>query len=128
MKEKIRVLVIDDEPSMGQALKLILDDNGYETVVALTGRNGLEATRQQKFDITITDLHLPDMSGLEVLRNICKINPDSLGILITAHGTTEVKAEVIKCGGVGVLLKPFPPAEILGLITDALNKRDNVNH
>lgn len=121
VEEKKRVLVIDDEPSVAEALRLILNDHGYETVVAHTGREGLESAEGQRFDITITDLHLPDMSGLDVLSAVCQRNPKSLVIVITAHGSPEVTLEARRCGAVDVLTKPFLPSDILRLITTALS-------
>ena len=120
VEEKIKVLVIDDEPSVAEALRLILNDHGYETAVARTGRDGLELAGRQQFDITITDLRLPDMSGLDILSAICQKNPMSLVVIITAHSTPEMIVEARSCGAVDVLPKPFLPSDILGLITAAL--------
>lgn len=128
MDEEVRVLVIDDEPSVADALKIILEDNGYTVAVAGTGRDGLEQASRQRFDVTITDLRLPDMSGLEVLRGICKQNPESLVILITAHGTSEVIAEARSCGAFDVLPKPFLPSEILNLVKTALKNQVTISN
>jgi two-component system response regulator PilR (NtrC family) len=124
MEERIGVLVIDDEPSVGDALKLILDDHGYRAVVARNGRDGLEQARKRQFDVTITDLRLPDMSGLDVLNAILKQDSDNLVIVITAYGTSEVIFELMSCGAVDVLPKPFFPSDILKIINTALKNRE----
>lgn len=116
MKERIGVLVIDDEPSVADALKLILDDNGYRAVVACSGRDGLEQARKRQFDVTITDLRLPDMSGLDVLNAILKQDSNSLVIIITAYGTSEAIKELMSRGALAVLPKPFFPSDILKII------------
>jgi DNA-binding NtrC family response regulator len=120
MEEKIGVLVIDDEPSVADALKLILDDNGYRVCVARNGRDGLALARQLRFEVTITDLRLPDMSGLDVLNAILKYDSNSLVIIITAYGTLEAVEQLMSCGAVAVLPKPFFPADILKMIDVAL--------
>lgn len=116
MEEKVWVLVIDDEPSVADALKLILDDNGYGVAVARCGRDGLALARKRRFDITITDLRLPDMSGQDVLNAILKQDSNSLVIIITAYGTSEAIKELMSRGALAVLPKPFFPSDILKII------------
>jgi DNA-binding NtrC family response regulator len=123
MGEKIGVLVIDDEPSVADALRLILDDNGYTAVVACNGHDGLEEARKRRFDVTITDLRLPDMSGLDVLSAIRQADSNSLVIIITAYGTSEAIVELMSHGAVDVLPKPFFPSDILKVIEAALKNR-----
>lgn len=123
MKEKARILVVDDEPSVADALRLILEDQGYSVVVATTGREGIEQARASSFNLVITDLRLPDMTGLDVLKILCEQDPRCPAILISAHATPEVCAQALAGGAVGVLPKPFAPSEILRLITKALAAR-----
>ena len=113
------ILVIDDEPSVADALRLILEDQGYRVTVARTGRAGLEAARQKRFRLVITDLRLPDISGREVVEEVCRVWPGSVIIMITSYCTTEVCAAVHKCGAAAVLMKPFAPAEIIKIAAAA---------
>lgn len=122
-ENRVEVLVIDDEPSVGDALKMILEDHGFGVVVAVTGREGIEQARQRLFDLTITDLRLPDMSGLDVLRAICDEEAHPLCVLITSHGSPEIFAEARACGAYEVLSKPFLPSDIVQLINAALAER-----
>ena len=120
---KARILIIDDEPSVAEALTLILRDQGYETVLARCGRDGIEQADSLRFDITVTDLRLPDITGLEVLNALRAKDADNRVIVITAHGTPEMICELKACGAIEVLKKPFLPSEILALIESALKDR-----
>ena len=118
--ERVRVLVIDDEPSVADALRVILEDEGFSVAIAANGRDGIAEARRAPFCVTVTDLRLPDMDGLEV---IGAFREDGLGgafILITSYGTPEIFARADELGAAGVIAKPFLPSEILQLITSAL--------
>lgn len=123
MEEKIRVLVIDDEPTVADALQVILSDRGYEVVVTLNGRDGLKQVDNQMFHLAITDLRLPDMSGFDVLDCIRKKKPGTPVIVITAYSTPEVIDRLMSNGAMDVLPKPFVPADVLNLIYVALSKK-----
>jgi DNA-binding NtrC family response regulator len=122
MSEKVGILIIDDEISVADALEIILADNGYDVAVALTGRDGLEKINARHFDVMITDLCLPDMSGLDLLNHVREKCLCCLVILITANCTPEVIAESKGLGAYEVLLKPFFPADVLSLIACGLNR------
>src|SRR5689334_13019660 len=126
----MEVLIIDDEPSITDALQIILSDNGHAVAIAATGRDGLNQASRKRFDVTITDLRLPDMSGLDLLSLLRSQEPSCSIIVITAHGTPENAAESLKRGAYHFLRKPFQPADILVLI-DAVSKmrgRPAANH
>lgn len=120
MGEKFTILVIDDEPIVGDALMTVLSDNGYDVAVARTGREGLDKTSEQQFDVTITDLRLSDMMGIDVLRHIREKDPCSLVIIITAYSTPEIISESKRLGAIDVLAKPFSPSDVLGLLNKML--------
>jgi DNA-binding NtrC family response regulator len=115
-KGKLSILIVDDEPSVGDALKLVLESEGYEVVLATNGRDGLDHARQRRFGFTIVDLFLTDISGFHVITGIRDLHPDIPIVLMTAHGSPSVFEEAMKLGAVGTLAKPFSPAEILKLI------------
>jgi DNA-binding NtrC family response regulator len=125
--EKKLILIIDDEPSIADALKIILEDKGYDVLVMMTGHRGIEQTSACQVDLTITDLQLPDMSGLDVLSAIRERDPESPVIIITAHGSREVDAEAARRGAFAVLPKPFLPAEVLDQVKAALMNRRTSN-
>src|ERR1700754_1298341 len=116
MREINTILIVDDEPIVGDALKTILSDSGYKVDVVRTGRAGLNRARKQRFDFAITDLRLPDMSGLQVLAGIREIDPGTAVIVITSYSTPEIVTESKRLGAREVLAKPFSPADILRLL------------
>ena len=120
--EKIQVLIIEDDPNVADALKIIMEDGGYEAVVATNARQGLEQACLRRFDLTITDVQLPDMCGLDVLTTLRKKDAESPVIIITSHSTTEVVTEAMARGAFQVLPKPFLPSEILDLARRATTK------
>src|SRR5215213_6080710 len=115
------ILVIEDEPSIGDALRLILECNNYVVAVALTGHDGIERACGRNFELVITDLHLPDMDGFEIIDALRRHDPHRLFILITSHGTPETFAEARRRGAAGTLSKPFSPSEIVRLVETTLD-------
>jgi two-component system NtrC family response regulator len=115
-KSKLRVLIVDDEPSVGDALKLVLESNGYEVVLVTNGLDGIDHARRQRFEFSVVDLFLTDISGFQVITDIRNLQPQIPIVLITAHGSPQVFAEAKKLGAIGALAKPFAPAELLELI------------
>ena len=118
--QNISILVIDDGPAVGDALKLVLEARGYEVVLVDKGREGIRQARQRRFTIIIVDFSLPDISGLEVFKAIREQGGEAPVIMITAEGKPEVFTGAAKLGAVGVLSKPFSPPDIFQLITKAL--------
>jgi len=119
--EKICILVVDDEPCVGDALRLVLESSGYEVVLVTNGVDGIEQARQRRFGFGVIDLRLTDISGFEVITGILDSQPQTPLLLMTAHGTAQVFAEAKKLGAIGALSKPFHPSEILKLIASHLN-------
>ena len=117
---RVSILIVDDEPSVGDALKLLLEANDYEVVLVTTGRAGLEESRNRRFHFAILDLFLTDAYGLHLIKDIQHHQPSIRTLLITGHGCPEIFAEAKRLGAIGALSKPFQPGEILGLITEAL--------
>lgn len=120
--ERGRVLIIDDEPSVADALRVILEDEGFAVAVAANGRDGIAEARRAPFGVTVTDLRLPDMDGLEVMSAFREGGLGGAFILITSYGTPETFARADELGAAGVIAKPFLPSEILQLITSALGR------
>ena len=116
LEQKISILVVDDEPSVGDALKLVLESNGYEVVLVTKGQDGIDQASQRSFEFGIVDLFLTDTTGFQVITDLRKIQPHIPILLITAHGSPQIFAEAKRLGAIGALSKPFPPAEILKLI------------
>jgi two-component system, NtrC family, response regulator PilR len=102
-----RILVVDDEPSMRQMLAIVLKREGYDVSLAENGRSAVAALERGPYDLLISDIKMPDMSGVEVLRAAKQVDPDILGIMITAFASTETAVEAMRLGACDYLTKPF---------------------
>jgi Response regulator containing CheY-like receiver, AAA-type ATPase, and DNA-binding domains len=119
-EEKISILVVDDEPVVGDALKLVLESSGYEVVLVEKGREGITQAGNRRFRLAIIDLFLSDISGLRAIKTIREQQPEILIIMITGRGNPQAFSVARRLGVVGILAKPFRPADILQLITTNL--------
>lgn len=119
--EKTRILIVDDEPSVGDALRLVLESSGYEVVLVTKGLDGIDQARSKPFGFSVVDLYLTDISGFQVISNLRNLQPQIPILLITAHGSPQVFDEAKRLGAVGALAKPFHPAELLKLIDSHLH-------
>ena len=102
-----RILVVDDERSMRELLAIVLRREGYEVLLAENGRAAIAALEREPVDLLISDIKMPDMSGVDVLRAAKKIDQDILGIMITAFASTETAVEAMRLGACDYLSKPF---------------------
>ena len=118
---KARILVVDRERSSIDELKTILSNNGYEVVSAMTGREGIEQASRDVFDVIISDLLLPDMSGLDLLSRIKQSEPDVKVYLMGTHITPAVILESVNRGAYDLLYKPFVASSIIHMIEHSLN-------
>ncbi|MBU0509990.1 response regulator, partial [bacterium] len=117
---KLRVLVVDDEQFMVHTLAKILELLGYEVLCAFGGREAYRVCLEQAVDLVITDLHMPDMSGLELLTSLKSHNPSLPVILITGYGVDKVRESAGKWRADGFLGKPFTVNELKELIEQTL--------
>jgi two-component system response regulator PilR (NtrC family) len=93
-----RVLVVDDERSMRELLSIVLRRDGYDVMVAEDGAGALEILGRQRVDILITDIRMPNMNGVELLREAKRIAPDIISIVMTAFASTETAVEALRLG------------------------------
>jgi DNA-binding NtrC family response regulator len=118
-----RVLVIDDDASVGQCVQCILQIAGYKAVVASTGAGGMEKFRCDDFDLVITDLKLPDTSGLDVLSQIRQSDKEIPVILMTSYSSMESAIEALRKGAVDYIIKPFLNDDFIFAVNRAMNER-----
>src|SRR5262245_49837719 len=102
-----RILVVDDERSMRELLAIVLRREGYEVLLAENGRTAVRMLEREPVDLLISDIKMPDLSGVDVLRAAKKIDQDILGIMITAFASTETAVEAMRLGACDYLSKPF---------------------
>jgi two-component system response regulator PilR (NtrC family) len=102
-----RILVVDDERSMRELLAIVLRREGYEVLLAENGRTAIGLLEREPVDLLISDIKMPDMSGVDVLRAAKRVDPDILGIMITAFASTDTAVEAMRLGACDYLSKPF---------------------
>ncbi len=118
-----RILIVDDEAPQMKALCETLRDHDYETVGFTTGRAALVALRETKFDLLLTDLMMPAMDGIALLRAAREADPDLVGILMTGAGSIATAVEAMQEGALDYILKPFELRVILPVLSRALAMR-----
>ena len=118
-----RILVVDDELSMRDFLSIMLKKEGHEVVAAENGGSALKVIQSEIFDLLITDIKMPGMDGMEVLKTAKEVSPETVVIMITAFATTGTAVEAMKLGAYDYITKPFKVDEIRLVIQKALEKR-----
>lgn len=119
-----RVLVIDDEAIVRVSCQRVLEPEGFIVDVTSRGDEALQMMERQSYDVVLTDLKMPDMDGLEVLREIKKKWPDIQVIVITGYGTISTAVQAVKLGAYDVIEKPFSPETILNVVKKALEEAE----
>ncbi len=114
-----RVLVVDDEVNLRKVLAAMLRKEGYEVAVAADGEQALADLEKNGADVVVTDLVMPKVGGMELLKNVNASQPDVPVIIITAHGTVDSAVEAIKLGAFDYITKPFEQAEIQAVVAKA---------
>jgi two-component system, NtrC family, response regulator PilR len=102
-----RILVVDDERSMRELLAIVLRREGYEVMLAESGKAAVDLLEREQIDLLISDIKMPDLSGVDVLRAAKRIDQDILGIMITAFASTDTAVEAMRLGACDYLSKPF---------------------
>jgi nitrogen regulation protein NR(I) len=121
MPEKKQVLVVDDEPNQRKVLSALL--SGYDVMTAEDGEQGLQILKENHIDLVITDLKMPKVDGMTLLREALREDPDLPIVMITAHGTVETAVEALKIGAFDYLTKPFDKDDVRQIVAKALKTR-----
>jgi len=116
------ILVMEDDLSVAKGLEMVLSEGGFDVNLAGTGELALEAFRQKRFDLLVADLRLPDIDGMEVIKQVKAAKPETEVIVITGYGTTATAVEAMKLGVHDFLPKPFTEDQIKSAIDEALQK------
>ena len=122
MKVPSQLLVIDDDPSNREAMSLLLASAGYQVQSASSGEEALELLQKNSFEVIITDLFLPGISGIDILKKVKEDAPSSSVILITGKASAETAVEAMKSGAFDYLLKPLHFERLKVVIAKALEK------
>jgi PAS domain S-box-containing protein len=118
-----RLLIVDDETGLAAALREILSAHGYETEVFASGKEALEALKERDFDLLLTDLMMPEIDGIALLRAALAIDPRLVGIIMTGQGTVQTAVDAMKVGAFDYILKPFKSNALLPVISRAMDVR-----
>ncbi len=127
MMKKIKLLVIDDEDIVLNSTKRILKDYAYDIDMAHSGEEGLEKAEAKAYDIVVTDLMMPGIGGMEVLRNLRDTQPGVTVIVFTGYATVETVREALKIGAFDYIPKPFSPDEFRSVIDNAVKARESAS-
>ncbi|WP_456384485.1 sigma-54-dependent transcriptional regulator [Desulfolithobacter sp.] len=119
------ILIVDDERSMREFLGILLKKEGYNTTTAADGKTALELARKQNFDLVVSDIRMPQMSGLELLAALKEEKNDLPVIMITAFASPDDAVTAMKNGAFDYITKPFNVGEIQKVIKAALNRKGN---
>ena len=120
---KARILLVEDSPSLASVYENYLAADGYSCVTVDSGGDALVHLKTQAPDIVLLDLHLPDMSGMEILRHIHDSDMDTAVIIITAHGSIDVAVEAMNYGAIDFIAKPFDATRLRVTVGNVLEKR-----
>ncbi|MBI2877786.1 MAG: sigma-54-dependent Fis family transcriptional regulator, partial [Candidatus Tectomicrobia bacterium] len=118
-----RILVVDDDQANRDVLTEILVEEGYEVVEAEDGLQAMERLKEDLFQLVLTDLRMPQASGIEVLKRMKELDPDAIGIVFTGFGSIESAVEAMKVGAYDYIAKPFNLEEIKIVVRRALDYR-----
>jgi two-component system response regulator PilR (NtrC family) len=118
-----KILIVDDEQSMRDFLAIMLKKEGHDVVTAENGAGALKAIEAEIFDLVITDIKMPGIDGIGVLKTIKELSADTVVLMITAFATAETAVEAMKLGAYDYITKPFKIDEIKLVIQKALEKR-----
>src|SRR6187549_273010 len=124
LPERKQILVVDDEPNLRRVLSAQLERDGYDVRTAEDGEQALVVLKEHHLDLIITDLRMPKLDGMELLRRAVAIDDELPVVMITAHGTVDNAVEALKTGAFDYLTKPFDQAEVRAIVRKALRTRD----
>jgi signal transduction histidine kinase len=117
------ILVVDDEPDVLELCLRVLNQAGYHTQGADTGREAISYSRVRKYNLLLTDINMPDITGLDVAQAIQEIDPDITCVTMTGFGTMDLAIEALKLGIDEFIVKPFSPDELTVTVSKALEKQ-----
>lgn len=121
-KSDIRVLVVDDDDIVREVIATLLNGEGYGVVTARDGLEALTALKGEPVHLVITDLRMPGVDGIEVLRESVRLDPDRPVIILTAYGTLDIALRAIREGAYDYMTKPFKMEEMIIRVNNACER------
>lgn len=118
------ILVVDDDEEFGKMLSAILTDKGYLVKCVGTGKEAIDESYDQLFNLALVDIDLPDIVGTDLLDKLRKAEPETIKIIITGKPTLDNSINAANIGINGFIVKPFDPKKLLKLIEEKLREQD----
>jgi two-component system response regulator (stage 0 sporulation protein F) len=127
MKDK-KLLIVDDQNGIRLLLAEVFSSEGYQTYQASNGERALEIVREEPPDLVLLDMKIPGMDGLEILKNLKKINPDIKVIMMTAYGELDMIKEASQLGAIMHFTKPFDIDELRLAVNNQLQNGSSAEY
>ncbi|MGD9157360.1 MAG: response regulator [Desulfobacteraceae bacterium] len=121
------ILIVDDEINVCMGCQRIFDEQGFKSNYALSGMEGLKKAESEDFNLVITDMKMPDISGLEMIKRLKQMKPDVAVVMITGYASVQSAVEAMKYGAVDYIPKPFRPDEILTVVHEAIKRNSRIS-
>jgi DNA-binding NtrC family response regulator len=119
----VRILIIEDDEEMRSLLEDILSEGGFQTESVSNGSEGLRKVTQEPFDLILTDIRMPGLTGLDILPVIRRLRPEASVIVITAFGNEEIRRRSVEKGAAGYLEKPIHMDKLKALVHEMVSSR-----
>ena len=121
MERKNCILVVDDDPYNLAAMSDLLEEYGYSVVTCSAASQALDALKAKPVDVILTDVRMPDISGIELLETVCGMRPELPVILMTAHDDHDIAVDAIRKGAFDLIVKPFKPLQLFHSVEKAIH-------
>jgi DNA-binding NtrC family response regulator len=118
-----KILFVDDEKSILELLKKVFIKEGYSVKISISAKKAFELIDENDFDLILTDIRLPQKSGMDILKYVMKKKPEIPVIMMTAYGTIKQAVEAFKIGAVDYVVKPFDLEELKIIVAHGIEKR-----
>jgi DNA-binding NtrC family response regulator len=125
--EKVSILVVDDDVETLETLSDILQEKGFYTEIAKTGKEALAKAEERFFNVALLDIKLPDITGIEVLKALTEKHRSTMSIMMTGYATIQNAVDANNFGANGYIMKPIDQETLLGAIKECLNKQEIFN-
>ena len=121
MESGAKILVIDDEKKICQSVEKILSKNNFEVTKALSAKEALDRMANESFELLISDIIMPETSGIDAAREILSNDPDAVIVMCSALGQKALVDDALKAGARDFLVKPFNPSKVMEVVETVLN-------
>ena len=124
MGKHARILIVDDDESIGKVLATILEDEGYTVDIAENGKKAIKKSKEEFYNLALIDIRLPDMEGIELLTRMKDTTPKMRKIIITGYPSIQNAIEAVNRGADAYLVKPFDMDKVLATIKEQLKLQE----